>query len=105
MEQRKELLAREVERAVQLREFALVFHMGDRATCMSIETTQRIEKLDLELIPHLVPGCLEVQLHDLLDVIRYRDFQILQLGDDRGVPYLHLSYTFSLYSASPLDYL
>lgn len=48
MEQRKELLAREVERAVQLREFALVFHMGDRATCMSIETTQRIEKLEMQ---------------------------------------------------------
>lgn len=46
MEQRKELWAREVEeRAVQLRECALVFYMGDSATYVSIETTQRIEKL------------------------------------------------------------
>lgn len=48
MEQRKELVAREVERAVRLREFALVFHMGDSATCMSIETTQRTEKLEMQ---------------------------------------------------------
>lgn len=48
MEQRKELVAREVERAVQLREFALVFHMGDSATCMSIETTQMTEKLEMQ---------------------------------------------------------
>lgn len=31
------------------------------------------------------PKLHRVQLHDLLDVIRYRDFQVLQLGGDRGV--------------------
>lgn len=41
-------MAREVERAVQLREFALVFYMGDSATCVSIETTQRIEKPEIQ---------------------------------------------------------
>lgn len=41
-------MAREVERAVQLRECALVFYMGDSATYVSIETTQRIEKLEMQ---------------------------------------------------------
>lgn len=34
--------------------------------------------------PTCVPGT-SVQLHDLLDVIRYRDFQVLQLGENRRV--------------------
>ena len=38
----------------------------------------------LKLIPYLIPGCFKVQLHDLLDVISYRDFQIFQLGRCRG---------------------
>lgn len=34
----------------------------------------------LKLIPHLLPRCFEVQLHDLLDVVSYSDFQVFQLG-------------------------
>lgn len=34
----------------------------------------------LKLIPNLTPGCFEIQLYDLLDMICYSDFQIFQLG-------------------------